>query len=130
MPSGALQRGQQLAGGVASAAARIIERRRYPRPMTALFDSMPVVPRVCLCGSVQRVARTTAGRAGFAATQIRRNHEDNRPREGAHDRVPDGDAPCDDVRRCREKVLPLRFSCPRPSISGHSWTRQAPRGES
>lgn len=66
MPSGVLQRGQQLVGGLPTAAAIIIERRECSRPMTHLGQhaSCAGAMSVPLCTSR---APATYGRAAIRA---------------------------------------------------------------
>jgi hypothetical protein len=64
MPSGALQRGQKSTGGIAAVAGKIIERRRCPRPVSALIATACQLCRVCVCAVMHIVqnARPTAHR--------------------------------------------------------------------
>jgi hypothetical protein len=64
MPSGALQRGQKSTGGVAAVAGIVIERRRCPRPVSALIATACQLCRVGVCAVVHigQNARPTADR--------------------------------------------------------------------
>ena len=86
MPSGALQRGQQLTGGIPTAAGTIIERPRCPEPMTALIRTACQLCRVYVCAVMHTVrhARPTAERRSR-----RRTSEETTTvpgREGGRDR--------------------------------------------